>query len=212
MLIAIYSPGQSYLHSLKAGIKLLALVVLATGLFILSNLLFSIIALVSAVGIYISCGLPRRYFIQLIKRSLWLLLMLLVLHLYLNDLIIALMVCLRLFALLIFATLLTLTTRMSEMIDTLEKVLSPLKMFGVNPAKVSFSLSLAIRFIPLLFEITAQVREAQSVRGADKNIIALFIPILVQTFKSADELTQAIEARGYDSETSDIETTKHKQG
>ena len=54
------------------------------------------------------------------------------------------------------------------------------------------------RFIPLLFDQFAEIREAQRARGLDRNIFALLMPLMIKTLKMADNLTEAIEARGYD--------------
>jgi biotin transport system permease protein len=59
-------------------------------------------------------------------------------------------------------------------------------------------LSLALRFIPLLFEKFQEIREAQRARGLDRNLLALLMPLLIKTLRMAGDLTDAIEARGYD--------------
>ncbi|SES70556.1 energy-coupling factor transporter transmembrane component T family protein [Thorsellia anophelis] len=205
MIISVYSPGNSFLHQLKPGIKLFMLIAITSGIFIFPSLMISIISLALSIGLYIGCQLPAIHFTQLVKRSVFFLIVLFILHFFNNTLIVALTICIRLSAVLIFATIFTLTTRISDMIDTVEKALSFIKRFGVNPKKISLSISLAIRFIPLLFEITSRVREAQSVRGAGRNIFAIIIPSLVLMFKTAEELTQALDARGYDCEPLSLE-------
>ena len=72
-----------------------------------------------------------------------------------------------------------------------------LRPLGVNPAKVSLALSLALRFIPVLAQITREVREAQRVRGLENSVIALAIPLFVRTLRMSDDIADAIEARGY---------------
>ncbi len=69
---------------------------------------------------------------------------------------------------------------------------------GVNPAKMALMLALTIRFIPLLGEQVREVRMAQRARGVERNIAALFVPLLVKILTMADDLTAALEARGYD--------------
>jgi hypothetical protein len=68
---------------------------------------------------------------------------------------------------------------------------------GVNPAKVSLALSLALRFIPLLYAQVHDIREAQRVRGLERNFTAIAVPLLVRTLRMANDLTDAIEARGF---------------
>jgi biotin transport system permease protein len=40
------------------------------------------------------------------------------------------------------------------------------------------------------------IREAQRARGLDRSLVALVVPLLIRGLRSADALTEAIEARG----------------
>ena len=62
---------------------------------------------------------------------------------------------------------------------------------------MSLAISLTLRFIPVLAQITRDVREAQRVRGLEGNIVALAIPLVVRTLRISDDIADAIEARGY---------------
>jgi biotin transport system permease protein len=87
------------------------------------------------------------------------------------------------------------------MIDILERVMKPLCLVGINPSKVGMMLSMVIRFIPLMMREAQEILEAQRARGLDRSAIALLVPLLIKTLKMADNLSDAIEARGYDAET-----------
>lgn len=104
----------------------------------------------------------------------------------------------RFAALILLATLVTLTTRVTDMVDLFERLFGLLRPVGVNPAKMALMLALTIRFIPLLGEQVREVRMAQRARGVERNIAALFVPLLVKILTMADDLTAALEARGYD--------------
>ena len=107
---------------------------------------------------------------------------------------------LRLAVMLLLATLVSLTTRASDILDTLERALRPLARFGVSPARVSLVCSLTLRFIPLLATWVREVREAQRVRGLEHHPVAVLVPLLVKTLRTADALADALDARGFDSE------------
>ena len=104
----------------------------------------------------------------------------------------------RFAALILLATLVTLTTRVMDMVELFERLFGLLRPVGVNPAKMALMLALAIRFIPLLGEQVREVRMAQRARGVERNIAALFVPLLVKILTMADDLAAALEARGYD--------------
>ncbi|MBN9058653.1 MAG: energy-coupling factor transporter transmembrane protein EcfT, partial [Rhizobiales bacterium] len=105
----------------------------------------------------------------------------------------------RFAALILLASAVTLTTPVSEMAELVEWLLEPLRPIGINPEKVGLSIALAIRFVPLISEEFRHIREAQAARGLAANPLALIVPLIIRTLKSADELADAIEARGYES-------------
>jgi biotin transport system permease protein len=105
---------------------------------------------------------------------------------------------LRFTILVALAVLITLTTRISDMVDALERALRPLRVLGVNPAKISLMISLAIRFVPLLADLVREIQEAQRSRGLERSITAVAVPLIVKTLRMASVLTDAIDARGYD--------------
>ena len=68
-------------------------------------------------------------------------------------------------------------------------------------------MTIALRFIPTLMDETDKIMKAQKARGADfesggliqkaKNLIPLLVPLFISSFRRADELAMAMEARGY---------------
>ena len=79
-----------------------------------------------------------------------------------------LLIVLPLAMLVLLGMLVSFTTRASDMIETIERGLAPIALVGIDPAKVSLALSLALRFIPLLYEQVQDIREAQRVRGLER--------------------------------------------
>ena len=104
-------------------------------------------------------------------------------------------------------SLLTLSTMSIDINNGIESILSPLKIFKIPVGVFSMLISLTLRFIPTLLIESRKIMNAQASRGADfneghfhekvKQIIALLIPMFVVSFKRADDLSNAMEARGY---------------
>lgn len=202
MTLSDYVPGESLLHRLPPGIKILALALSGTLLFALPRLELAGGALLLVMLLYPLARIPLRTMLLQIKPLLWILLLLFAVQWWLVSVQSAAMVVLRLMALMLTASLVTLTTRVSEMVDALENGLFWLRFLRINPAKVSMALSLALRFIPVLAAITAEVREAQRARGLERSIIAVAIPVIVRTLKMADDIAAALDARAYDPQLS----------
>lgn len=198
MTISEYIPGSSLIHRTPPGLKILILAVLGTLLFVFPNIIFAAAALAVVVLLYPLAGIKPNVMLAQIKPIFAILVLLFVVQLLMVNWQSGVLVVVRLSTLMLTASLITLTTRSSDMIEALEKRLSWLYLIGVNPAKISLALSLALRFIPVLAAITQEVREAQKARGLNNSVIAVAIPVIVRTLKMADSIAAALEARAYD--------------
>ena len=105
------------------------------------------------------------------------------------------------------SVMLTLTTTPLKIADALEKLFAPLKIFKVPVHEMAMMMSIALRFIPTLIEETDKIMKAQIARGADydtgsflnrvKGYVSVLVPLFVSSFKRADELAVAMDARCY---------------
>ncbi len=105
------------------------------------------------------------------------------------------------------AMLLTMTTSPSELVGGIERLLGPFHRIGIRPSEIALMISIALRFFPLVLEEYELIREAHLSRGADfssgglrrrlRAAAALTMPLLLGALRRGDELTSAIEARGY---------------
>ncbi|MCQ2473071.1 MAG: energy-coupling factor transporter transmembrane protein EcfT [Saccharofermentans sp.] len=105
------------------------------------------------------------------------------------------------------SVLLTLTTTPVKMSDALEKLFAPLQVIKVPVHEMAMMMSIALRFIPTLAAETEKIMKAQQSRGADydagnfinkvKGYITVLIPLFVSSFRRADELAVAMDARCY---------------
>lgn len=196
-MLDLYSPGTSPLHRLTPAPKMLAMMFGATVLFLNQSLPLTLMALLAVLGLFLLAQLTLKQAWAQIRPLVWIFALFFALQWWFSGPALAAYVVLRLAALILLASLVTLTTRSSDMIDTITSALRVLKPFGVNPAKVGLAISLALRFIPVLAQITQDVREAQKVRGLEKSVIAVAMPVAIRTIKMADDISDAIESRGY---------------
>ena len=111
-----------------------------------------------------------------------------------SSALVAAIVGLRILFLITAANLLTLTTSMSELISTVETILSPFSRFGLRPEKVGIAIGLALRFIPVLIEQGTKIREAQAARGVTAPFTYL-VPLIIRTLRMADGVGEALEVR-----------------
>jgi biotin transport system permease protein len=196
-MLDLYSPGSSPLHRLSPAPKMLAMMLGATLLFINQSLPITIVATLAILALYPIAQLSLKQAFAQIRPLLIIFVLFFVVQWYFSGLELAAYVVLRLAALILLASLVTLTTRSSDMIDTMTHGLRYLKPLGVNPEKVSLAISLALRFIPVLAQITREVREAQKTRGLERSVIAVAMPMAIRAIKMADDISDAIDSRGY---------------
>ena len=200
-MLSLYVPGDSFVHRLPAGAKLMILFAGSMALFAVSGIPVHAGELLVVAGLFRVARLPWRDTLHQLRPALLFLVPIFLFHVFITDWALGLETVLRILVLLLLAVLVTLTTRLSDMIDVLERAIRPLRHVGINPSKVGMMLSMVIRFIPLMMREAQEILEAQRARGLDRSAIALLVPLLIKTLKMADDLSDAIEARGYDAET-----------
>ena len=113
----------------------------------------------------------------------------------------------RVCLLVIIAALLTFTTSPAQLAHGLEAMLAPLARLGLPVRELAMVLTIALRFVPTLFDEVDKIAKAQEARGAGvrsgnpwrrmKGWVPLFVPIFVSAFRRAEDLATAMEARGF---------------
>ncbi len=224
--IGQYLPRDSVVHRLdprtKIGLTTLAMVTI----FIIPN--FSGYGLLAALlmGLFVLAQIPLGYAARSLRPILFLLLLTFVLNLFfsgvregtvllrLGPLLItaeglrrAAFIGLRLILLVVATSLFTYTTSPMALTDGMERLLRPLRRFGVPGHELAMMMSIALRFIPTLLEETERIIKAQMARGAEfqrggllqraRALLPVLVPLFVSAFRRADELALAMEARAY---------------
>ena len=197
-MLSLYVPGRSPVHRLPAGVKLLVLAAGSAMLFVVPGVAVHAAELLAVLALFHVAGLPWREVLDQLRPALVLLVPIFLFHVFVTDWVLGLETVLRILVLLFLAVIVTLTTKLTDMIDVLERSMRPLRMVGINPAKVGMMLSMVIRLIPLMMRQAGEILEAQRARGLDRNAIALLVPLLIKALKMADDLSDAMDARGYD--------------
>lgn len=196
MSLSLYVPGRSWLHRLAPGVKLTALLLAGVGVFLVRDLRLLLGLLMASLALYALSGLGARLAWHSLRPALGLLLFFFAVQGVTAGWEVAAVTALRFGVMILLGALLTLTTRVSDVLAALERGLRPLARFGVDPDKVSLACSLTLRFIPVTLQVVADVREAQRARGQERHLIALAVPVIVRTLKMADDVADALEARG----------------
>lgn len=195
-MIALYVPGRSILHRAPAELKLIALVALALAISLYPHdLLSAAITFVAVAALFAVAGVGIRVYLRQLWLTRWIVLLVAVTQLIFLTPADAVINTLRVVSIVLLAALLTLTTRSEDLLRALERALAPLSRIGVDPRRVSLTLSLTISMIPVVASIAAQVRDAQRARGVRLGF-RIVVPILVIALRHADAVADALTARG----------------
>jgi biotin transport system permease protein len=205
MTLALYVPGASAVHRAPAGAKLLALVAVSVVVFTVPTLpvVGAVLVAVVLVGLGVA-RLPAALLGRQVRAVLWWLVALAVVTGLLGGVAAAALVVLRLLALVLAAAVVTATTRVTELVAVVEWLCSPLRVFGVRPARIGLLIAMTLRFIPLVADRAERIREAQAARGGTVRGIRAWtttaVPLLVQVLQMAHTTAEALDARGADDE------------
>ena len=113
----------------------------------------------------------------------------------------------RIFLIINIAAFLTSTSTSSEITSSILYILRPFRIVKLPVDEIALMISIALRFIPTFITEADIIIKAQASRGIDINtknprqkitaFIALIIPLFLSAFSKAEELSSAMDSRGY---------------
>lgn len=198
MLTSTYQPGSSVLHRSAAGVKLLGLLVFSTLLVAFQAPVTVLAGLVVVAGLYGVAGFGVGPILRQVWPLRWFVLFLLPFQWWTAGWQAAVAVVGTLVVAVAGAALITLTTRVSDLLDVIARVLGPARVIGVDPERVALLLALTIRAVPVIAATLQEAREARRARGLERSTRALVTPVVVRTIRHADRVGDALAARGID--------------
>lgn len=224
LILGRYIPGNSLIHRLDPRSKLLAMVLYIIIIFWANNLVTNLLMLAFTLVVILLSQVKLSFFINGVKPMIGIILFTTIFQMLFTqggEIILqiwiiritsfglsqAALIFMRFLLIILFSTLLTLTTTPLSLADAVESLLKPFEVFKVPAHEIGLMLSLSLRFVPTLMDDTTRIMNAQRARGVDfgegnlvqkvKSIIPILIPLFASSFKRADALAIAMEARGY---------------
>ncbi len=221
--IGQYVPGDSLLHKSDPRTKIILTFVMMIFIFMITTYWgYLLLSLFTALTI-VTANIPFKFVLKGLKPVVFIVIFAGVINMFTiggqtifeigflrmtyEGLDTAIKMSIRLFLLIIIASMLTYTTTPIALTDGIEKLMGPLKKIRVPVHEIAMMMTIALRFIPTLLEETDKIIKAQSSRGADfdsgnmveraKSFIPVLIPLFISAFRRADELATAMEARCY---------------
>ena len=223
--IGQHFPGNSVVHRMDPRMKLLVTVLYIVVLFAASNPLGLALSIGLLALLYVAAKIPLKLITKSLKPIMPVVLFTAILNLffitgqgqplfhwwflkiYEEGVRYAVLMAVRVLALIAGTSLLTYTTSPIVLTDAIERVLNPLAKLHLPVHELAMMMTIALRFIPTLLEETDRIMSAQKARGADlesggllqrvRSLMPVLIPLLVSSFRRAGELADAMECRCY---------------
>lgn len=195
-MIQAYRPGASIVHRMPAGPKLALFTVLVLVSAGYPHDRWSVaVSLLVVCMLYFAAGLPVAILLVEAWRLRWLVLVLGVALWVFASPLTAWISTARVASLLLVAALLTITTRMGDLMAVLHRALRPLHRLGIDADAVAMTISLSLTMIPVVAGFARSVNEAHVARGIPRGVSSA-VPLMVRTLRHADDVGDALVARG----------------
>ena len=223
--IGQHFPGNSLVHRFDPRLKLVLTIAYIVLLFAASNPLGLALSILFLAAMYKVAKIPGKMILKSLKPILPIVIFTAVLNLffvsgegeplvhiwfltiYAEGVRYAVLMAVRVMALIAGTSLLTYTTSPIVLTDAIEQLLKPLGKLHFPVHELAMMMSIALRFIPTLIEETDKIMNAQKARGAQldtgkmtdrvKALVPVLIPLFISAFRRADELAMAMESRCY---------------
>ncbi|MCI7802561.1 MAG: energy-coupling factor transporter transmembrane protein EcfT [Erysipelotrichaceae bacterium] len=219
-----YMPMDSVVHKMDPRSKIIIMLLLMISIFIPSGITGYICIGIFICFVLFLSKLSIKYAFRSMKPMLFMMIFLLVINvlviktgipwiqwgwfsIYSDAIYQTLYIVVRLLYMIIITTILTATTKPLDLTLGIEKLLKPLEKIKFPAHIIAMMISIALRFIPTLIEETQRIMNAQASRGVDLDngslkeklmaILSLIVPLFISAFDRADQLANAMEARGY---------------
>ncbi|ATI40914.1 ABC transporter permease [Pacificitalea manganoxidans] len=196
-MLALTSPVRTPFHRVPAGAKLLGLAGFTFGVALIDAPALMLPPLALVAVLYAICG--ARFAVSGLRalKPLWIFVaVILVWHALTDDLARGAMLAARILATVALANLVTMTTRLEDLIAVVDTLLRPLERLGLRPGLIGFAIALVLRFTPVLLDKGRALAEAWRARSPRRAGWRVVIPLTLVTLDDAEHVAEALKARG----------------
>lgn len=196
MLVGLHRPGNSLLHRLPVGFKVLALGAFSLTIVLVRDAPASLVFLAIALLLAAVARVPLRLLWRAARTILLLAVFVAAFQWWWYGLAKAVETLVDLLALALSAMVITSTTSTNAMLDAVVRWLQPMRRLGVKPERVALAFSLAIGALPGTVTLALETRDAARARGLGRHPRAYLTPFVVRVVARALETGDALHARG----------------
>lgn len=197
-MIAGYLAHPTWLHDVSPRTKLGLVAVASLAILPVADPMTLGAALGFTLLIYASLGRQALLRLRLLQPLLPFLLLIGALQAWFESWPAAVASSTRILLMILIASLVTLTTTMQAMVETLHPLMRPLRLIGINPRALALAIALVVRFVPVLLASWQEREEAWRARTGRRASFRLIPAFVAETLRMADQIAESLDARGFD--------------
>lgn len=196
-MLSLTSPVETPFHRIPAPLKFAALALATVCLFLADALWVQALGLLVTAALYLWAGpVFAREGWRNLRPLLWLVVVLAVWHGLTGAWAEGAQIVLRMVTLVALATLVTMTSRLEDVIGLVTRLARPLRRLGLPSEAVGLAVALVIRFTPVLKDRADALGQAWRARSARRPGWRLLGPLVLAAVDDADHVAEALRARG----------------
>lgn len=192
---SLYSEERRWLHHVPAGLKFLVLALAGTALFLTQRIEWLALGALAAAGVFASLGRGAHAVRRLLPPLGIAIALVAAFHALMGQAQLGLASALRLSSMALLGFAVSASTRPSECLDLIERLLQPLARFGVRPDEVALRVALMLRFIDQFFGLWQKLDESHRLRTGRGGGLRLLGPLAIQLLLAARRVSDALQLR-----------------
>jgi len=205
--IGRYYPGNSVIHNLNPLFKILSVLIMILSIFFIDSYIdiFMLASYLLLTISYSNIGI-KVYLKNILSIKIFLVFILIIDLIFFRGINIIIYDLFKIIFIVLYSSILTYTTAMTEINYGIYSLLKPLDSF-IPVGDISMVITLTLRYIPSITEESNRIIRAQKVRGMDfdsknikdkiRNINSVLVPMFILSIKKAETAADIMDIRLY---------------
>ena len=189
---------------MKNLIKFILFLIYSVGVFFIEDYMILVLVVVFNISLMIIAKINLKNAFNNTIKLLPFILFTIAINIIFMDLKSSILIGIRLILIRNLTYIFSKTISYMEFARVIEKMVYPLKLFGINPEETGLIVIIALSFIPIIKNEFDQIRNVLKVKGIKpttfnmlKNLGLIFKPFLISVMQRINEIETSLRAKGY---------------
>jgi biotin transport system permease protein len=192
---SLYSEHRTWLHRVPVALKLLLFALLGSLQYAVERSDWLAMSAAACALVFVSLGRAMWPARKLVLSLLLACALILAFHTWMDQPLLGWVSVLRLVSASLLGMALTLSTRSGDVLQVLERLLSPLQRFGLKTERLALQLAMMLRFTEHFFVVWKRLDDAHRLRTGKAGGLRLLAPLTIQMLVAARRVADTLELR-----------------